>query len=413
MSRRHSTSKAYFGALVATFAAILTVFSAVGWASAASFSSLYKFPGGAGGYKPSGNLILINGWLYGTTQLGGDYDGGTIYKFNPATKQLVILYSFSSLSNPSPLNFYDGCYPQGGVSYPGKGSQVFGTASECGNKAYGTAFVFDFSSNTLTPLHRFNWDGDGLFPGPAPIFGPGNQLYDVTTGGPYRGATLFSLGRDGSFVTLHLYSEFASHPGAAPTLGSHSILFGSTENDGDFVNCFSGCGTLYAYDLKNASYTTVYTFHDKSDGGYPSYKLISDGNGNLYGGTSDSGKKGGVIFKISDGSSGPQTPTVVYTFGGNGDGRSLDAELTLDPATGTFVGVSDSSFLLGKHKNAGAVFRFDPTTKIFTVLHAFPTVGNSGRGPQGALLPDGAGNFFGVTTYGGPADFGTIYKITP
>src|SRR5262249_15703320 len=64
---------------------------------------LYRFTGGADGANPTytGHLVLdSSGALYGTTQNGGNYGYGTVYKLTPPppggmTWSLTTLYSFT------------------------------------------------------------------------------------------------------------------------------------------------------------------------------------------------------------------------------------------------------------------------------------------------------------------------------
>lgn len=49
----------------------------------------------------------------------------------------------------------------------------------------------------------------------------------------------------------------------------------------------------------------------------------------------------------------------------------------------------------------------------FKVLYSFDAVANDGLDPQGGLIRDKTGNFFGVTVYGGVSDKGTVFEIRP
>ena len=43
------------------------------------FTALYSFRGSPDGEEPMGNLVDLNGTLYGTTPSGGSYQNGTIF----------------------------------------------------------------------------------------------------------------------------------------------------------------------------------------------------------------------------------------------------------------------------------------------------------------------------------------------
>lgn len=66
----------------------------------------YKFPGQPNGWQPAGALAEdANGNLYGTTNQGGKYGAGEVFKIDGTTGKESILYSFTGGS--------DGCYPYG------------------------------------------------------------------------------------------------------------------------------------------------------------------------------------------------------------------------------------------------------------------------------------------------------------
>jgi uncharacterized repeat protein (TIGR03803 family) len=53
------------------------------------------------------------------------------------------------------------------------------------------------------------------------------------------------------------------------------------------------------------------------------------------------------------------------------------------------------------------------SAQTFTVLHEFAGSPNDGSGPQGGLVRDSAGNFFGTTANGGADSEGSAFKLTP
>src|SRR5579863_3601990 len=58
-----------------------------------TYKSLYKFKAGSDGGYPYGALVALNGELYGTTDQGGKFGYGTIFKLSK-TGQESVLYSF-------------------------------------------------------------------------------------------------------------------------------------------------------------------------------------------------------------------------------------------------------------------------------------------------------------------------------
>jgi uncharacterized repeat protein (TIGR03803 family) len=99
------------------------------------------------------------------------------------------------------------------------------------------------------------------------------------------------------------------------------------------------------------------------------------------------------------------TLTVLHDFDGTSDGSRPQGTLVQD-ADGNFYGVA----VEGGKGNKGTVFKL-ASNGDFTVLHTF-TGGKDGSGPQGTLLMDNAGNLYGSAIKGGDSGNGTVFEIT-
>ncbi|TAE17711.1 MAG: choice-of-anchor D domain-containing protein [Bacteroidetes bacterium] len=99
---------------------------------------------------PYGTIKLIakNGLLYGTTTYGGDYGQGTVYSFNPITKQVTLLASFSAATGKHP---FFGLVSFGDKMYVGAGSDYIDAELISGEYVVGVISEFDPATNTLTP----------------------------------------------------------------------------------------------------------------------------------------------------------------------------------------------------------------------------------------------------------------------
>jgi uncharacterized repeat protein (TIGR03803 family) len=97
--------------------------------------TVYNFKGGLDGSNPTGGLVLLNGVLYGTTLLGGarirNHIGcGTIFSVRPSGVETV-LHRFTRIN---------GCYPTAGL-LPRNGA-LYGTTAYGGTADSGTVFEF-------------------------------------------------------------------------------------------------------------------------------------------------------------------------------------------------------------------------------------------------------------------------------
>lgn len=101
-----------------------------------------------------------------------------------------------------------------------------------------------------------------------------------------------------------------------------------------------------------------------------------------------------------------QTFSVFYTFNFT-DGSSPNGGLILD-AAGNFYGTTQ----FGGSSNRGVIFKLSPTGQE-TVLYTF-TGSTDGGIPIGRLIRDSKGNLYGITSVGGDAtcSCGTVFELT-
>jgi uncharacterized repeat protein (TIGR03803 family) len=126
--------------------------------STGTLTTLYSFctqsfcPDGAIPY--AGLVQGTDGNLYGTTQLGGDDNAGTVFKITPSGT-LTTLYSFCALAGCT-----DGYYPDAGLVQATDGNfygtTEYGGSHSCDSAYGGCGTVFKITpSGTLTTLYSF------------------------------------------------------------------------------------------------------------------------------------------------------------------------------------------------------------------------------------------------------------------
>jgi uncharacterized repeat protein (TIGR03803 family) len=94
-----------------------------------ALTTLYVFQGGNDGGYPSGNVVLHQGKVYGTTTWGGAEEDGVIYGVDAATGTETILHSFAGS---------DGASPQSGLTV--KNGRFYGAAAGGGTDSLGVMF---------------------------------------------------------------------------------------------------------------------------------------------------------------------------------------------------------------------------------------------------------------------------------
>ena len=150
--------------------------------------------------------------------------------------------------------------------------------------------------------------------------------------------------------------------------------------------------------------TVLFNF-DWSHGERPFGSLTLSGS-TLYGMTQQGGANDlGVIFSIT--SSGPSTPTILFSFDGtHGDGPFGD--LTLSGTTLYGMTEYGGSGYTGFFSGNGTIFSIPTTGGTPTVLFNFD--GPHGKGPGGSLTLGGF-TLYGTTGQGGANNYGVIFSI--
>jgi len=114
------------------------------------------------------------GNLYGTTNEGGYFGDGTIFKIAKDTHELTTLYSLGGSS--------DGANPIAGLIMDAAGN-LYGTTLFGGSANNGTAFRLSAGTNELTTLHSFTGGEDGASPYAGLTADAAGNLYGATNGG--------------------------------------------------------------------------------------------------------------------------------------------------------------------------------------------------------------------------------------
>jgi hypothetical protein len=168
----------------------------------------------------------------------------------------------------------------------------------------------------------------------------------------------------------------------------------------------------------------IHSFTGGTDGAFPQAGLAIDSAGNLYGTASAGGNTGcdhlilgcGVVFELSQSSTGSWNETTIHTFTGD-DGAYPYAPVVLD-AAGNVYG---TTLYGGRHSNicpgagCGTAFELSPSsggTWRETLLHSF-TDGSDGGGPESGLVLDAVGNIYGTAFTGGFNGSGVAFRIKP
>ena len=115
-----------------------------------------------------------DGNLYGTTITGGAFFNGTIFKLDPQGN-LTVLHTFGE-SSP------DGSQPIASGLVRDPAGNFYGTTQAGGTFGDGTVYKLA-PDGTFTVLHSFSWGADGAFPWAGVILDEAGNIYGTTRQG--------------------------------------------------------------------------------------------------------------------------------------------------------------------------------------------------------------------------------------
>lgn len=208
--------------------------------------------------------------------------------------------------------------------------------------------------------------------------------------------------------------SFGGPDGAAPAFGVNSdkshAFYGTTIFGGSASH-----GAVFKLAPRGSGYReeVIYSFKGGLDGDSPFGSLVMDRSGALYGSTTFGGFYNGTVFKLTPKRS-HYTETVLYRFGNPPDAGQSVGTLVMD-RYGNLFGATQ----FGGSANLGAVFELTPSGSGYkeSVLYSFPGR-TGGYVPQGGIAIDTAGNLYGTVFGGGDltkcaqAGCGLVFKLT-
>jgi uncharacterized repeat protein (TIGR03803 family) len=340
----------------------------------------------------------------------------------------------------------DGYYPAApmiaspaGVLY---GTTFYGGGSAaCEGQELGCGTVFSLTPPatsgapwTENVLYRFQGGSDGAYPQGALTFDSEGNLYGVTASGGSANCTggcgtVFELVRpatpEGTWTENLLY-EFQGVPsgkGNGDAAGPNGLVLAQ----GDLFGMASGGGYCVTSETGTSCYGAIFKLKPAGSGAWTEsilYRFVGptgaptgptfDKSGNLYG-SAGWGKYGyGLIFRLERLFAAGDSPVFeqVYNFQGGSDGAFPNAGLTFDSA-GNLYG----STFGGGPANYGTVFELTPPSQSGTAwtesqLYAFTSAAGDANTPNGGLVFDGSGDLWGSAQAGGQSGDGAVFELT-
>jgi uncharacterized repeat protein (TIGR03803 family) len=259
------------------------------WTPGGILTNLHSFAGPDGANPTAALVQHTNGSFFGLAENGGAYDAGSIFRLTP-DGSFAALYAFPGGTN--------GGYPIAALAQ-GNDGNLYGTTESGG--AFGAGSVFRFTTaGAMTTLASFN-SVNGSDPVASVVQGADGNFYGTTKHNtlqnfPFYG-TVFKLATNGTLTSLYAFNGFY-HDGffpCAPLIqGADGNLYGTT-----YAGGANGYGAVFKI-TSGGTMTTLLSLDSSDTGAYPEAGLVAASDGSFYGTTSSGGVNGyGTVFKLS------------------------------------------------------------------------------------------------------------------
>lgn len=385
----------------------------------------FQFGGPAGTVPLAGNLLYNNQQIFGAAYAGGQIfangvnlggvDLGAIFQYAA---------SGTSPRSPTPLYAFsgpDGAHPNGSLVADAQGN-LYGTTQVGGANNLGTVFKLARpiagGTWTLTTLHSFAGP-DGANPGAGVTIGPNGALYGTTmTGGPPSTATgvVFTLGTSGTMfrVVTPLYPGVGSR--SSLIFDPQGNMFGTTYR----TAAARAAGSLFEI-TPSGTYSAVAQFQyseafSGTSTANPIGNIVRDTAGNIYGmlGTVQTimayapVATGAGVYKVT----AATHQLVILSILTN---QTAQSGVTRD-AAGNLYGTTAN----GGSTGTGSVFTLNPAGALTTLA----SLTSANLAPAGGVILDPTGKLWGTSSAGGnlscssgsnvtPTGCGTLFSLSP
>ncbi|MBI1308201.1 MAG: hypothetical protein GC181_16485 [Bacteroidetes bacterium] len=397
------------------------------------------------GLNPMGSPVEFgSGVLFGTTNLGGDYGKGTIYKYTLSTNSYEKIHDFNGTDGANPEASFlvasndtlYGLTTKGGSKGTGAlytlepvsgsvnkvadfvlattGQSPVGELLEAGNGLFygvtgssssgnGVLFSFDKSNNKILICFEMDGSNTGKLPKGGLIEAPNGLIYGTTAIGGKKNYGIIFEYNPTTNICIQKYSFNNSDMGRQPNgklcLAKDGVLYGVTYTGG--INDYRGI--IYRYEPGTDSITKLWDFDNSWSGDQPLYGLIQGSDNRLYGVTSQGGARlAGTLFSFDIDSSKYQRQ---FYFDGSIYGT--EPKGTAFAASNEILyGVTEG----GGEYGTGVIYEFNLTNSQFRKLYDINS-DSVGRAFTAGVMQASNGKLYGLANYGGPLNLGTFVEF--
>jgi len=338
------------------------------------------------GANATGELLEINGKLYGTVSAGGKEDKGLIFIWDPANDTYEVLLEFADVNAKRPTGYLTA-----------EGTTLYGMTHDGGANGGGMLYSWNTEEGFIK-LHDFALENGWLPNGGVVVYN--NKLYGLTSeGGPAdenAEGVLFEYDLElGNYSIIQVLTNITGRSPMGSLTRYNDRFYGLTSAGGDHSS-----GSLFMWNPgEENSFAILAHFNPAETGAQPQGSLVVH-NDALYGTTQAGGENNeGTIFRFT-----PEDQTLSHVF-------------DFTAATGAFptgnLYFMDENFYgmtsAGGNNELGVVFEINAENE-YRVLHHFEELG--GATPKGGFTVVNE-VLYGLTFRGGANDMGVIFSWDP
>ena len=386
---------------------------------------IYSFTGGEDGANPWGALMqAADGNIYGTTQGGGTYGYGTVFRLAPSGP-LVTIAQFDN---------YNGAYPSAPL-VQGAGGILYGTTLQGGATNFGTIYklavnggalqitgqpanqpvyfggtaLFTVAITGATPVsYQWQEDGTNIADG-GNISGSATATLKITNVN-FGDAAFFSVvvsnstgsvtSEDATLEIIYSPPTITAQPASLTQVTGSTAVFAVTATGDQPLSCQWRQNGISLTDGGNisGSATSTLTLSSITLASAGTYTVVVSNA--LFEVTSVPASLVVIPAAVPG-----AVATTLRQLNGTTDGAWPFAGL-LQGTDGNLYGTTTQ----GGTKFQGTVFKMSQAG-AFTSLYSFPG-GTSGANPYSPLIQGANGVFYGTTSAGGASGDGTIFRMT-
>lgn len=266
------------------------------------YTKKFEFLGATTGEIPVGGLVQASdGKIYGTTSLGGTYNKGVLFQFDPLTNGYKVEFEFDSINGSNAL----------GELMQASDGKIYGLTSEGGVNNTGVLFQYDPLTAKLLKKYDFKDDGNGKIPEGGLVQADDGKLLGVTTSGGKYSTDNFPDGlgvifqydiANGTYMKkVDCDSVNGAIPNGTLVKTADGKYYGLSSRGGQLDKSSpSGYGSIYQYDPSMEIITGKFSFNGIQNGQFPNGSLLLASDGNLYGATNSGGSANyGTLFQFN------------------------------------------------------------------------------------------------------------------